>query len=446
MPDEADETRRATPPKQGQPVRAAVSSFLGATIEYYDFLLYAQAAVLVFGPVFFRDLPDGVAALASLGTFTAGYLARPVGGLIFGHFGDRLGRKKMLVLSLVLMGAASTAIGLIPPPSVIGYWGAVILILLRVCQGIAVGGEWGGAALLSYEHADTKRRGFSASFTQAGAPTGVALAGLMLGLFAALPEDEFQSWGWRIPFLLSIVLLLLGLVVRAGVRESPEFEDAVERGVAGAGSTHRPLRAVLRRPRPVLICVFGTFANFFLTGMIDIFGLAYTVDAGTPKHQALTMWSVASVFQIFSTIAMGYISDKVGRVRVMVIGYVSYAVLLYPMFHLFSQGDQWAVLGALLLSKTVHSVVYGPLAAFVADQFTPENRYTGGSVGYQVASQLGNGVGPLLITALYAATGQNVASVVAVGAASCLMSAAVVFSTTYRRGGDRVAPRSPQLR
>ncbi|MER5390134.1 MFS transporter [Saccharopolyspora sp. NPDC002686] len=438
-----DQVRSEPNESPRQPARAAISSFLGATIEFYDFLLYAQAAVLAFGPVFFRGSPPEVATIAALGTFATGYLARPLGGLVFGYFGDRLGRKKMLILSMMTMGLASTAIGLIPPPTVIGPWAAVILVFLRVCQGIAVGGEWGGATLLAYEHAGVKRRGFLASFTQAGAPTGMALASLMLGLFAYLPTSEFQSWGWRIPFLFSIVLLALCLFVRAGVNESPEFNTLAKRRAEGTPEANRPLRDVFQQPRPVLICIFGTLGNFVLAGMLETFGLAYAVSAGTPKHEALVMWSAASVFLIFVTVGMGYLSDLVGRVRLMIIGYLAFAALLYPVFYLFSLADKFAVLGALLLTKVVHGMIYGPLAAFIADQFRPEIRYVGASAGYQVASLLGNGLGPLAITGLYAASGQNVVPVVAVGSGCCLLSAIVVFTSRFQRDRERRSPSIP---
>src|SRR6476646_9577875 len=207
--------------------RVIFSSYLGSAVEFYDFLLYGTAAALVFPTVFFSGLDEFASVIFSFGTFAAGYLARPLGGVIFGHFGDRVGRKKMLVLTMLIMGTASFLIGLVPGASVLGPWGAVILILLRICQGLAVGGEWGGAALMALEHADARKRGFYASFVNAGAPSGALLGSLMLGLFALLPEDQFLSWGWRVPFLLSAVLLALGLYVRSKVSESPVFQQAL---------------------------------------------------------------------------------------------------------------------------------------------------------------------------------------------------------------------------
>ncbi len=204
------------------------SSYLGSTIEYYDFLLYATAAAVVFPKVFFSGMDDWVGVVAAYGTFAAGYVARPLGGIIFGHFGDRLGRKGMLIVSMLVMGVASTLIGLVPDASVAGPWGAVMLVILRVFQGIAVGGEWGGAALMALEHSESGRRGFAASFVNAGAPTGAVLGTFIMGAFSSLPNDQFLAWGWRVPFLLSFVLLGVGMFVRLKVSESPIFKAALE--------------------------------------------------------------------------------------------------------------------------------------------------------------------------------------------------------------------------
>ncbi|HVW45173.1 MAG TPA: MFS transporter [Amycolatopsis sp.] len=420
-------------------MRAVISAFLGSTIEFYDFLLYAQTAALVFGPVFFAKMSPAAATIAAFGTFTVGYLARPVGGLLFGHFGDRLGRKKMLVVTMVLMGTASTAIGLVPPPSVIGSWSVVLLVLFRLLQGVAVGGEWGGAAVLAYEHATTRRRGLAASFTQAGAPTGIALGSLMLGLFAALPEAEFQSWGWRIPFLLSVVLLAISLWVRSGVNESPEFVDAEQREEAGAGVRTGPLATLLRRPKPVLVAIGALFGNFALAGMMETFALNYAVSSGFDKSGALLAWSAASIFQIFVAVGMGYLSDIVGRGRLMMFGYVAFAVGIYPFFLALSSHNWTLLVVALFLNKTVHATVYGPLAAFVADLFPVGTRYTGSSAGYQLASLLGAGIAPVAFTSLFVASGNNVISVAILAAVACLISAIVIFVVARSRNAGNAS-------
>lgn len=227
MSTETITERPDTPPNDEQrrklTRRVLISSYLGTTIEYYDFLLYGTAAALVFPAVFFAGVDPAAGVILSLGTFAAGYVARPLGGLIFGHFGDRLGRKNTLIITLMMMGVASTLIGVIPGSATIGSWGAIILVLLRVVQGLAVGGEWGGAAVMAMEHATTRRRGLSTSIVGAGAPSGALLGTVILGLFALLPEDQFLAWGWRVPFLLSAALLVIGLWVRLSVTETPVY-------------------------------------------------------------------------------------------------------------------------------------------------------------------------------------------------------------------------------
>ena len=242
------------PDRRAEYRRVLFSSYLGTTIEFYDFLLYGTAAAVVFPAVFFSGLDEFTAVLFSLGTFAAGYVARPLGGVIFGHYGDRIGRKKMLVVTMLVMGVASFLIGLVPSAAMIGGWAAVILVLLRVAQGIAVGGEWGGASLMALEHSGGEGRGLAASFVNAGAPSGAVLGSLMLGLFSLLPQEQFLSWGWRIPFLLSAVLLGLGLWVRSQVSESPVFQAALAKAEEQERTKEPlPLLSVLRRPKALIL-------------------------------------------------------------------------------------------------------------------------------------------------------------------------------------------------
>ena len=298
------------------------SSYLGSTIEFYDFLLYASASALVFPYVFFTDLDPLAGTIAAYGTFAAGYLARPLGGAVFGHFGDRLGRKKMLIISMLIMGIASTLIGLIPSAAVIGSWGAVILILLRVCQGIAVGGEWGGAALMALEHSAKGRRGFAASFTNAGAPTGAALGTFVLGLFAAMPEEQFLSWGWRVPFLLSVLLLAVGVFVRSQVSESPIFQAALAKEAAEGPTAKRkvPIVEVLRRPRALVYTMLAGASGFALQVFLATFAVAYAVERGADRQPVLYAFALASVLSVFFVVGMGRLSDQLGRRPVMVVG------------------------------------------------------------------------------------------------------------------------------
>jgi MFS family permease len=277
----------STAAKRKEARTVILSSYLGSTIEFYDFLLYATAAAVAFPKVFFAGTDEWVGVVAAYATFAAGYVARPLGGIIFGHFGDRIGRKGMLIVSMAMMGVASTLIGLIPGSSVIGPWGAVLLVLLRVCQGIAVGGEWGGAALMALEHSDPKRRGFAASFVNAGAPTGAVLGTVVMGIFSALPQDAFLAWGWRVPFLLSFVLLIVGMFVRLRVSESPIFAEAVAKESTQGSKRKIPLLEVLKRPKALIMIMFAGAAGFGLQVVLPTFSVTYAVSKGAPQQGVL---------------------------------------------------------------------------------------------------------------------------------------------------------------
>ncbi|MHC5262621.1 MFS transporter [Streptomyces sp. UC4497] len=384
--------------------RVVLSSYLGSVLEYYDFLLYGMAAALVFGPVFFSDLSPSVATIASLGTFAAGYVARPLGGVVFGHFGDRIGRKSMLVLSMTVMGVASFLIGLIPPASAIGSWGAVILVTLRVMQGIAVGGEWGGATLMALEHAEPKKRGLMAAFTNAGAPSGGVLGTLILMAFSTLPEDQFLAWGWRVPFLLSAVMLGIGLFVRSRVSESPLFQAAVEEA-GEKRDTAPPLLAVLKKPKVVLLTAFACLTSFALQSAITAFGVTYAVDQGTPRSQVLLGFAVGNFCAIFGVLAYARLSDRVGRRPVMLFGYLAAIALIYPMFQLLAWGGFVGAMLAFLLFNLFQNAVFGPMAAFISEQFGTGSRYTGASLGFQLATLLGGGFTPMILASLSGSSG-----------------------------------------
>lgn len=390
--------------------RVVLSSYLGSTIEFYDFLLYATAAAIVFAPVFFSDLSPLAGTIASMGTFAAGYLARPFGGIVFGHFGDRYGRKSMLLISMTVMGVASFLIGLVPPASAIGSWAAIILVLLRVCQGIAVGGEWGGAALMSLEHVGGRGRGFAAAFTNAGAPTGSLLGTLALALVALLPEDDFLSWGWRIPFLLSAVMLAVGLFVRARVSESPLFREAmakqVEVDAAAVDRPTPPILSILRRPRNLLLVALGCMASFGIQTMFTTFAIGYASHSGVTRSQALMAFAVCQFVAIFTLLGFARLSDRVGRRPVMLFGLGAFVVLIVPILALLSSGNVALVtLGFVLGFGVCQSATYGPMAAYIAEQFGTAARYTGASLGYQGATLLGAGFTPVILASLQAAAG-----------------------------------------
>ncbi|AWG97488.1 MFS transporter [Rhodococcus ruber Chol-4] len=420
--------------------RVVLSSYLGSTIEFYDFLLYATAAAIVFAPVFFSDLSPLAGTIASMGTFAAGYLARPFGGIVFGHFGDRYGRKSMLLISMTVMGVASFLIGLVPPASAIGSWAAIILVLLRVCQGIAVGGEWGGAALMSLEHVGGRGRGFAAAFTNAGAPTGSLLGTLALALVALLPEDDFLSWGWRIPFLLSAVMLAVGLFVRARVSESPLFREAmakqVEVDAAAVDRPTPPILSILRRPRNLLLVALGCMASFGIQTMFTTFAIGYASHSGVTRSQALMAFAVCQFVAIFTLLGFARLSDRVGRRPVMLFGLGAFVVLIVPILALLSSGNVALVtLGFVLGFGVCQSATYGPMAAYIAEQFGTAARYTGASLGYQGATLLGAGFTPVILASLQAAAGGGTGLVAAFMIGLAVLSA--VFILLAKESKDR---------
>lgn len=392
--------------------RVLLSSYLGTTIEFYDFLLYGTASAVVFPAVFFSGLDPFTAVIFSFGTFAAGYLARPLGGVIFGHFGDRLGRKKMLVITMLVMGVASFLIGLVPSAATIGGWAAVILVLLRVAQGIAVGGEWGGASLMALEHSDGERRGLAASFVNAGAPSGAVLGSLMLGLFSLLPADQFLAWGWRIPFLLSAVLLLLGMWVRSRVSESPVFKAALAELEAQEHVRQPlPLWSVLRRPRALILTTLGACAAFAFQVTMATFAQSYALQNGATRPQVLLGFAVASFLAIFGVLLAGRLSDRFGRRPVLVAGIVGWAALAFPMFGLWGSGNAVLIALGFVIGLQLQSLIYGPLGAFISEQFGTKSRYTGASLGYQLATLLGGGFTPAILATLFRNSGGQVAPV-----------------------------------
>jgi MFS family permease len=399
--------------------RAVLSSFLGSVIEYYDFLLYATASAVVFNKVFFSNLDPLVGTVASFGTLATGYFARPLGGIVFGHFGDRIGRKKMLVLSMTLMGVGSTLIGVLPTYAQIGVWAPILLVLLRVVQGVAVGGEWGGAVLMSAEHASS-RRGLWASFTNAGAPSGVVLSTLVLAASAALTgEEAFLAWGWRIPFLLSVVLLAVGLFVRSRVAETPVFAEAA----AEAKPTKAPLFEVLRRhPRNLLLSIGVGFGAFVAQGTITTFLISYAVQAGFARATVLNALTLSSLVAIFGIIGFSALSDRVGRRPVVITGAVAMGVYAFLLFPMVDSGSALLLTLAIVLGQgIVHTAWYGPLAALYTELFSTGSRYTGASLGYQIAG-LGAGIAPLVFASILAGGGTTttISIIIAGGCALCV--------------------------
>jgi MFS family permease len=400
-----------------------LSSYLGSVIEYYDFLLYATASAVVFNQVFFSNLDPVVGTVASFGTLATGYIARPLGGLLFGHFGDRIGRKQMLVLSMTVMGVGSTLIGLLPTNAQIGAWAPVLLILLRVLQGVAIGGEWSGAVLMSTEHA-TSRRGLWASFTGAGAPSGMVLSTLVLAASAAISGEEgFLVWGWRIPFILSIALLAVGLFVRLKVAETPVFREAAA-AAAAAGPSRPPLLEVLRNhPRNLLLSIGVGFGAFVAQGTLTVFVISYAVQAGFPRPEVLNALTLSSLVAIFGTLFYSHLSDRFGRRPMVLAGAAGMAIWAFALFPLIDSGSGFLLIVSVVVGQgIIHACWYGPLGALYSELFSTRTRYTGSALGYQIAG-IGAGIGPLVFASLLAGGGGTFAVSVVI-AACCLLSIA----------------------
>ncbi len=352
--------------------------------------------------LFFPGADPAVGTIAAFGTFAAGYVARPLGGVIFGHFGDRLGRKSMLLLTMGLMGGASFLIGLLPTYDAIGVWAPVLLITLRVVQGIAIGGEWGGATLMVVEHAGEKRRGLWSSFTQMGAPLGSLLSSVVVTFVVAMPRDEFAAWGWRVPFLLSVVLLGVGLFVRLKVVESPLFAEVKK----DRKESRLPIVEVLRRPRAVILAACVGIGAFTEQSLLTSYLIAYATGIGYARPQVLTALTVSASVALVVLPCASALSDRIGRRPVVLAGALASAALAFPVLALVDSKSPGLLILAVVLGHGIaQSVMYGPLGALLTEMFGTKVRYTGASLGYQLATLIGAGFSPLIAGSLVAANG-----------------------------------------
>jgi len=405
--------------------KAVIAATVGTTIEWYDFFIYGTAAGLVFGKLYFPNEDPLTATLAAFGTYFIGFVGRPIGAAIFGHYGDRIGRKATLIATLMCMGIATFLIALVPSYASIGIWGAAILTVLRVIQGIGVGGEWGGSVLISMEWARSHgSRGLVASWPQFGVPSGLFLANLAILAFSAWSGDEFLSWGWRIPFLLSIVLVGVGLWVRLGILETPVFQKLVsEQKIERAPI----LEVVLKQPREIILSALLRMAEQAPFYIFTAFVFAY--GTGTLKLSrdfVLTAVLTASLFSFITIPLSGHISDRIGRRKMYLIGAAATGLFGFLYFGMLDTAIPSAVFIAIVLSLIPHDMQYGPQAALIAEAFTPRLRYSGASLGYQLASVIAGGPAPLIATALFAAyhTGYAIAIYIAACAVVSLASAA----------------------
>jgi metabolite-proton symporter len=419
--------------------RVVAASFIGTTIEWYDFFLYGTASALVFNKLFFPTLNPLAGTLSAYGTFAVGFIARPLGGAVFGHYGDRFGRKQMLVWSLLIMGIATALIGLTPTYSQLGIWSPILLVTLRFIQGIGVGGEWGGAVLLAVEHSGGARRGFHGSWPQMGVPGGLLLStGVFALLSANMSEQTFLAWGWRVPFLISVLLVAIGLFIRLRVLESPAFAKVKE---SGRESTLPLLDVFRNQPRQVVIGMGMRFAQNVIFYIYTVFILGYGEKTlGYPRSVMLRAVIVVSFLGLFSTPFWSYLSDRFGRRPVYLSGAIFSLLIVFPFFWLVGRGPAYVVVAMFLAMNIGHDMMYGPMAAILSELFDTRVRYTGASLVYQLTSVVSGGVAPFIATLLLARYGSPAVGAYMVACCAVTVVAAWFVPETNRVALDETAP------
>ncbi len=410
----------------------AVASFIGTTIEWYDFFLYGTAAALVFNRLFFPTFDPLMGTLAAFGTYAVGFFARPVGGIVIGHYGDKIGRKSMLVLTLVVMGVATFLIGLLPTYEQIGPWAAVGLVLLRVAQGFGVGGEWGGAVLMAVEHAPPGTRGYYGSWPQIGVPAGLMLSTAVFAVFSRMPEAQFLSWGWRVPFLLSALLVIVGLMIRVRILETPAFTRVKEE----SREAHQPILEVLRSyPKEVLLAMGARFGENGAFYIYSVFALTYATQyVKMPQQVILNGMLIGAGLELIAIPFFGAMSDRFGRRPVYLFGAIATALWAYPLFWLLDTSSPPLVWLAMIVAFVFsHAAMYGPQAAFFSELFGTRVRYSGASLGAQLAAVLAGGTSPFIATLLLANYGPNALSLYVIGMALVTIIAVLLASETHKR-------------
>ena len=381
----------------------AAASAIGTTIEWYDFLIYATAASLVLNTQFFPTHDPLVGKLLSIGTIGVGFFARPLGAIILSHFGDRLGRRSMLILTLVSMGSATALIGLLPTYATIGIAAPILLVACRLIQGIAVGGEWGGAVLMAIEHAPAHKRGFYGSIVQIGFPLGLALGTLSFFALAYLDEAQFMSWGWRLPFLASALLVVVGTYIRLRVEETPDFERNVREGTIERFPVFETLR---RHPKDLLIGLGARITEISWIYVLTIFGLSYAVtNLGLSRNLVLGAIALGAIGELITIPLFGALSDRIGRRPVYMLGCVAAIALAFPIFWGIETKDPGTVILAFVVGMSVgHGIMYGVQASFLSEMFPSNLRYSGASLGYQLAAPIGGGLVPVAAAAVVGMT------------------------------------------
>jgi MFS family permease len=388
--------------------RAVVASTVGTVIEAYDFLLYVIVAPLVFAQLYFPSSEPLAGTLQAFGIYAVGFVARPVGAALFGHYGDRIGRKVTLISTLLLTGLSTFAVGFVPGYQTIGIWGAVILTTVRFIQGLGIGGEWGGATLMAMEWARTNaHRGFITSWPQWGGPAGLFLANLAVLAFSAISGDQFLTWGWRVPFWLSIVMVGIGLYIRLGILETPVFRRILEERRVERTPV---IEVIKRQPKQIVLSALCRMAEqgpfYVYAAFVFVYG---TKVSGASRDFLLTAILVATAMSAVTTPLAGHLSDRIGRKRMYLIGAVTTGVFAFIYFAMMNTMVPGLIFLAIVVSFIPHDMMYGPQAALIAECFTPRLRYSGASLGYHLSSVIAGGPAPLIATALFAATGSGYA-------------------------------------
>lgn len=425
--------------------KVVVASFIGTTIEWYDFFIYTTAAALAFPELFFPSFEPLAGTLASFATYAAGFLARPLGGVIFGHYGDKIGRKAMLVTTLLIMGVATFLVGLLPTFETIGIWAPILLVALRLLQGLGLGGEWGGAVLMAVEHSPDDKRGLNGSWPQMGVPAGLVLGTGAFAAVSAISGEAFGVWGWRVPFLLSIFLIALGLYIRLAIYESPTFRRVRESGT----EARMPIVDVFRTyPKNVALVVGSRIGIDVVFYIFAVYALTYvSTNLDLPRNLGLIAVSIAALIEIFTIPAFGSLSDKVGRKPVLMAGAAFLALWIFPFFWLLDTRSTFLIILSVTVALSIgHASVYGTQASFYAELFGTRVRYSGASLGYQIAGILGGALAPIVATALYAATGGPGLIEIYV-AVLCLLSIACIYLApeTFRSDIYEDEPQERQL-
>ncbi len=410
--------------------KAVIASTIGTAIEWYDFFLYGTAAGLVFGKLYFPNEAPLAGTLLAFGTYFIGFVARPVGAAIFGHYGDRIGRKATLIATLLFMGIATFLVAFVPTYASIGIWGAVILTVLRALQGIGVGGEWGGSVLLAMEWARTHgQRGLVASWPQFGVPCGLLLSTIAVTVFSAWSGDQFLVWGWRIPFALSIILVGVGLWIRLGILETPVFQKLLDSDKIEKAPI---LEVIKKQPREIILSALIRLSEQAPFYIFTAFVFSYTVGTlHMSRNFILTAVSAAAVVSFVSIPLSGHISDRIGRRKMYLIGVVVTGLFGFLYFGMVDTAIPSAVFIAIVLSLIPHDIQYGPQAALIAESFTPRLRYSGASLGYQLASVIAGGPAPIIAVALFAYYKTGYAIAIYIAGCAVVSAVAAAFMPDY---------------